>query len=104
MVVFSCDSAAPDATEVNLMFLPEAPMACLAPSIRGGCVASRGVADDPPAAPAVRHGRRNPLPQRLPGDEQVLADVGEPVGAGVAHVAVGVVGDGRDAGVPGVLP
>ena len=53
MVVFSCDSAAPDATEVNLMFLPEAPMACLAPSIRGGMLAVPGVAMKPTASPPL---------------------------------------------------
>ena len=62
-----------------------------------------GRGDEADRVAAARHGRRDPLPQRLPGDEQVLADVGEPVGARVVAVAVGVVGDDRDAGVHGVV-
>ena len=51
MVVFSCDSVAPDATDVNLMFLPEALIACWAPSIRGWMLAVPGVAMNPTASP-----------------------------------------------------
>jgi hypothetical protein len=51
MVVFSCDRAAPEATEVKLMFLPEALIDCLAPSIRGWMLAVPGVAMKPTASP-----------------------------------------------------
>src|SRR5262249_51111427 len=47
--------------------------------------------DEADRVTAVRHAGHDPLPQGLPGQEQVLADVGEPVGARVADVAVRLV-------------
>ena len=51
MVVFSCGSSAPDATDLKLMFLPEVLIACVAPSIRAWTLAVPGVEMKPTASP-----------------------------------------------------
>ena len=85
---------APVATSFSVMFLPDSLIAAFAPSQPRLDVELAGRGDEAHDLALVDQ-LGDLLPQRLAGEEQVLADIGQPV---IAR-RVRIVGDDRDAGL-----